>query len=110
VRVGFVELIDAAPLIAAAALGYFVDEGVDVALSRELGWGNVRDKLQFERLDAAHCVIGLPVQAAQKTAAPAATRTARMMTIRGFIGFGIRCYGNAASSEISEKYKKILAK
>ena len=60
-RVGFVPLVDAAPLVAAAELGHYADEGLDVALERQIGWGNVRDKLTFGHLDAAHALVGLPV-------------------------------------------------
>jgi ABC-type nitrate/sulfonate/bicarbonate transport system substrate-binding protein len=64
IRLGFVALIDAAPLIAAFELGYFQDEALNVLLSRELGWANVRDKLAFNRLDAAHALLGLPIHSA----------------------------------------------
>ena len=59
VRVGFVELIDAAPLIAAFELGFFAEEGLSVSLERQIGWGNVRDKLIYGHLDASHAVLGL---------------------------------------------------
>ena len=58
-RVGFVPLVDAAPLIAARELGYFADEGLDVALHRQIGWGNVRDKLTFGQLHASHALLGM---------------------------------------------------
>jgi nitrate/nitrite transport system substrate-binding protein len=60
-RLGFVPLIDAAPLIAAAQLGYFSDEGLLVSLDRQIGWANVRDKLAFGHLDASHALLGLPL-------------------------------------------------
>ncbi|HVV46869.1 MAG TPA: CmpA/NrtA family ABC transporter substrate-binding protein [Bryobacteraceae bacterium] len=60
-RVGFVPLMDAAPLLAAHELGYFRDEGIEVALDRQIGWGNIRDKLTFGRLHAAHALIGMPL-------------------------------------------------
>ncbi|MGC4032367.1 MAG: CmpA/NrtA family ABC transporter substrate-binding protein [Tepidisphaeraceae bacterium] len=64
VGLGFVPLIDATPLIATHELGYFAAEGLDVTLHRELGWANVRDKLAFGRLNAAHALLGLPVKSA----------------------------------------------
>jgi ABC-type nitrate/sulfonate/bicarbonate transport system substrate-binding protein len=60
-RLGFVPLIDAAPLIAAAELGFFADEGLSVSLERQIGWANVRDKLAFGHLDASHALLGLPL-------------------------------------------------
>ncbi len=61
VRLGFVPLTDAAPLLVAADQGYFADEGVRVRLDRQIGWGNVRDKLTFGQLDAAHALVGMPL-------------------------------------------------
>src|SRR5215207_1312757 len=39
-RIGFVDLIDAAPLIVAHEQGFFADDGLAVVLERQLGWGN----------------------------------------------------------------------
>lgn len=60
-RIGFVDLIDAAPLIVALEQGFFTDEGLSVVLERQLGWGNVRDRLTFGQLDAAHALLGMPL-------------------------------------------------
>jgi ABC-type nitrate/sulfonate/bicarbonate transport system substrate-binding protein len=61
VRIGFVPLIDAAPVIAAQDRGYFAEEGLNVTLHRQVGWANVRDKLSFGHLDAAHALLGMPL-------------------------------------------------
>jgi NitT/TauT family transport system ATP-binding protein/nitrate/nitrite transport system substrate-binding protein len=53
-RLGFIALDDAAPLIAAAAQGCFADEGLDVELVREVSWATVRDKVDVGALDGAH--------------------------------------------------------
>jgi len=58
-HVGFVPLLDAAPLIAARELGFFAEEGLDVVLHRQIGWGNVRDKLTFGQLHASHALLGM---------------------------------------------------
>lgn len=60
-RIGFIDLLDAAPLIAAVELGFFADEHLDVLLERQLGWGSIRDKLTFGQLDAAHALVGMPL-------------------------------------------------
>lgn len=52
-KLGFVALTDAAPLIAAQELGLFASHGVKVELHREVGWATVRDKIIFGELDAA---------------------------------------------------------
>jgi len=60
-QIGFVDLIDAAPLIAAHERGFFADEGLRVVLRRQLGWGSVRDRLTFGDLDASHALLGMPL-------------------------------------------------
>ncbi|WP_438483230.1 CmpA/NrtA family ABC transporter substrate-binding protein [Oleiharenicola lentus] len=53
-RLGFLPLTDAAPLIAAQELGFFAHYGVRVHLCREVGWATIRDKLIFGELEAVH--------------------------------------------------------
>ncbi len=60
-RIGFVRLIDAAPLIIAREKGFFADAGVGVTLHREIGWINIRDKLTYGLLDASHALLGMAV-------------------------------------------------
>jgi two-component system, oxyanion-binding sensor len=73
VRVGFVPLIDAAPLIVGVEMGFFDQVGLRVELHRQIGWGNIRDRLLFGQLDAAHALMGLAVSSAlaRPDAAPA---------------------------------------
>ncbi|MEI8194693.1 MAG: CmpA/NrtA family ABC transporter substrate-binding protein [Phycisphaerae bacterium] len=60
-RIGFVPLIDAAPLIVAHERGFFQQEGLEVTLLKQIGWANVRDKLTFGQLDASHALVGMPL-------------------------------------------------
>ena len=52
--VGFIPLLDCAPLVVAAEKGFAAAEGIDLALLRETSWANIRDRLVVGRLDAAH--------------------------------------------------------
>ncbi len=61
IRIGFTPVLDAAPLIVAAELGYFTEEGLTVHLDQQIGWGNVRDKLTFGQLHASHALLGMPI-------------------------------------------------
>jgi len=63
IRLGFVPLTDCAPLVVAKELGLFQKYGLDVQLSRELGWATVRDKIIHRELDAAHALAAMPVAA-----------------------------------------------
>ena len=62
-RVGFVPLVDCAPLVMAHELGLFARHGLSVQLSRELGWATIRDKIIYGELDAAHAPAALPFAA-----------------------------------------------
>lgn len=53
-RLGFVPLNDAAPLVVALEKGFFAAEGLDVVLSREASWATIRDKVAAGALDGAH--------------------------------------------------------
>jgi ABC-type nitrate/sulfonate/bicarbonate transport system substrate-binding protein len=50
---GFLPLLDAAPLLLAQELGYFAAAGLNVRLSREVSWANIRDKLCVGTLHGA---------------------------------------------------------
>jgi ABC-type nitrate/sulfonate/bicarbonate transport system substrate-binding protein len=52
-RLGFLALTDAAPLVAAQELGLFARHGLNVRLCREVGWATIRDKVIYGELDAA---------------------------------------------------------
>ncbi|NKJ45442.1 nitrate ABC transporter substrate-binding protein [Burkholderia sp. SG-MS1] len=58
-RLGFVALSDAAPLIAAKLLEFGHAHGLTLELQRQPSWAAVRDKLLAGDLDAAHALYGL---------------------------------------------------
>lgn len=62
-RVGFVPLLDCAPLVMAQELGLFARHGLRVQLGRELGWATVREKIIYGELDAAHALVAMPAAA-----------------------------------------------
>jgi len=53
-RIGFIALVDAAPLVIAVDHGFAAEQGLSVELVREVSWSNVRDKLNIGLFDAAH--------------------------------------------------------
>jgi len=61
IRIGFIPLVDAAPLIVASALRYFEQEGLDVVLVRQAGWTAVRAELASGGIDASHAFAGMPI-------------------------------------------------
>ncbi len=53
-RLGFLPLTDAAPLIVAQHRGLFQARGLNVQLQREVGWATIREKIIYGELDAVH--------------------------------------------------------
>jgi two-component system, oxyanion-binding sensor len=60
-HIGFIPLVDAAALILAVDKGFCAEEGLDVALVREVSWSNVRDKLNIGLFDAAHLLAPVAI-------------------------------------------------
>lgn len=58
-RIGFVALSDAAPLIAAKVLEFGHRHGLTLELCRQPSWAAVRDKLLSGEIDCAHALYGL---------------------------------------------------
>ena len=54
VVVGFIPLLDCAPLVVAAEKGFAAQEGIDLTLVRETSWANIRDRVVVGHFDAAH--------------------------------------------------------
>lgn len=52
-RIGYVPLSDVAVLVAAAERGFGEAEGLQLELTREVSWANIRDKLILGHFDAA---------------------------------------------------------
>lgn len=63
-NVGFVPLVDAAPLIAAAERGLAAAEGVELVLVRQASWASLRDHLNLGHIDCAQALAPLPIAAA----------------------------------------------
>lgn len=64
VKLGFVPLLDSAPLIIARELGLFDAEGLEVELVREESWASLRDKVSFGLIDGGHMLAPMPLSMA----------------------------------------------
>ena len=60
-RLGYVPLIDAAPLIVAEALGFASEEGLELQLTAAPSWSALRDMLAGGLVDAAQMLSPVPV-------------------------------------------------
>jgi nitrate/nitrite transport system substrate-binding protein len=60
-KIGFIPLTDCATLVIAKEKGFFSKYGLDVTLSKESSWANVRDKMTVGELDASHMLAAMPI-------------------------------------------------
>ena len=58
---GFMPLVDCAPLVVAKELGFAEAEGLRLKLARETSWANVRDRVIVGHFDAAHMLAPMPI-------------------------------------------------
>jgi len=64
VTLGFIPLTDCAVLAVARECGFAAREGINLQLSREVSWANIRDKVALGHLDGAQMLAGMPIAAA----------------------------------------------
>ncbi|SIT46940.1 ABC-type nitrate/sulfonate/bicarbonate transport system, periplasmic component [Paraburkholderia ribeironis] len=81
-RLGFVALSDAAPLVAAKLLEFGHAHGLTLELCRQPSWAAVRDKLLCGDLDAAHALYGLVYGVQLGLAAPSTDMAVLMVLNR----------------------------
>lgn len=62
--VGFIPLVDAAPLIMAQEMGFAAEEGISLDLRAAPSWSSLRDMLSLGQVDAAHMLSVAPVASA----------------------------------------------
>jgi len=59
--VGFIPLLDCAPLTVAVEKGFAAEEGLDLRLVRETSWANIRDRVVVGHFDAAHMLAPMAI-------------------------------------------------
>jgi len=58
---GIIPLTDCAPIVIAKEKGFFEKHGLEVTISKEASWANIRDKVSSGLLDGAHMLAGMPL-------------------------------------------------
>lgn len=86
-KIGFVPISCAAPLIMAQAKGFFQDEGITVDLKKTAGWALIRDNLLNGNFDASHLLSPMPL--ALSTGAGHAPHPVRAVTMQNINGQAI---------------------
>ena len=60
-KVGFIPITCATPIIMAAPLGFYAKHGLNVEVVKTAGWAVVRDKTINKEYDAAHMLAPMPI-------------------------------------------------
>ncbi|WP_430231387.1 CmpA/NrtA family ABC transporter substrate-binding protein [Paraburkholderia tropica] len=60
-KIGFIPINCATPLIMADPLGFYREQGLNVTLSKTAGWALVRDQMLNRQLDASHFLAPMPL-------------------------------------------------
>jgi two-component system, oxyanion-binding sensor len=58
---GFIPLVDCAPLVVAKEKGFAAAEGLSLSLVRETSWANIRDRVMLAHFDAAQMLGPMPI-------------------------------------------------
>ncbi len=61
-RIGFIPLVDSAPLVIALEKGFFEKQGLSVELFKAQSWDQVLARLVTGEVDAAHMLLTVPLQ------------------------------------------------
>ncbi len=61
VKIGFIPITCATPLIMAGPMGFYAREGLNVTLMKTAGWAVVRDKVMSKEYDASHMLSPMPL-------------------------------------------------
>jgi nitrate/nitrite transport system substrate-binding protein len=60
-KVGFIPITCATPIIMAAPMGFYAKQGLDVEVVKTAGWAVVRDKTLNKEYDASHMLSPMPL-------------------------------------------------
>jgi nitrate/nitrite transport system substrate-binding protein len=83
-KIGFLPINCAAPIIIADPMGFYAREGLKVELVKTAGWAIVRDRVASGELDASHFLAPMPLAMSVGLGAqPQAMRVASIQNING---------------------------
>ncbi|GJE00762.1 CmpA/NrtA family ABC transporter substrate-binding protein [Methylobacterium isbiliense] len=60
-KVGFIPITCATPIIMAAPMGFYAKQGLNVEVVKTAGWAVIRDKTLNKEYDAAHMLAPMPI-------------------------------------------------
>jgi len=86
-KVGFIPITCASPLIMADPLGFYKKEGLNVTMMKTAGWALIRDKVINKEYDASHMLAPMPLAISMGIGSNAAPTN--VMTIQNINGQAI---------------------
>ena len=86
-KIGFIPITCATPLIMADPLGFYRKEGLNVTLNKTAGWALIRDKMLNKEHDASHFLSPMPL--AISMGLGSAQQPMRVMTVQNINGQAI---------------------
>jgi nitrate/nitrite transport system substrate-binding protein len=86
-RIGFIPITCATPLIMADPLGFYRDQGLKVTLNKTAGWALIRDKMLNKEHEASHFLSPMPI--AISIGAGSTAQPMRVMTVQNVNGQAI---------------------
>ena len=83
-KIGFIAITCATPLIMADPLGFYKKQGLNVTLSKTAGWALIRDKMINKEHDASHFLSPMPISMSMGLGSdPAQMRVATIQNVNG---------------------------
>lgn len=83
-KIGFIAITCAAPLIMADPLGFYRKQGLNVSLNKTAGWALIRDKIINKEYDATHFLSPMPLAMSMGLGSnPAPMRVATIQNVNG---------------------------
>jgi nitrate/nitrite transport system substrate-binding protein len=83
-KVGFIPITCASPLIMADPLGFYKKEGLNVSMMKTAGWALIRDKVLNKEYDASHMLAPMPIAISMGVGSnPAPTNVMTIQNING---------------------------
>lgn len=82
-RLGYVPLLDAAPLMVAQTLGFAAEEGLELTLTAAPSWATLRDMLGAGQVEAAQMLSVLPIAAAMGLGAAVPMEALMVLNLNG---------------------------
>ena len=79
-KVGFVPITCATPIIMAHPMGFYSKYGLDVEVIKTAGWAVARDKSLSGEYDASHMLTPMPLAPSRPTIGPTPSRSNSMPT------------------------------